>query len=154
MGDTAKSAIDLLQSVVTALLSWIVLAAISIIISGKLITYRLPIGLKDESSFHIPLIIFKMKAKGEEVTSGFICFILCLSACIFIGGKPAYDIFKLRSGVDIGQWNSLCVMASFLSLTISLIILVSVPLFKGAPVISLVERDDTIKLLEGGKSND
>ena len=142
------------QSIIAALLSWLVLAGISIIISGKLISLRLPIGIRDDSNFHIPLVIFTIRAKGEEVTSGFLSFILSLISCIFLGGRGAYNLFKDQAGVDIGQWNSLCVMASFLSLLVATLICIVVPFLRGAPLISERDRSETLGILEGQPPND
>lgn len=155
MEDVAgKVSLDFVQSVITVLLSWLVLAGISIIISGKLISLRLPIGIRDDSNFHIPLVIFTIRAKGEEVISGFLSFILSLILCIFLGGKGAYDLFKDQAGVDIGQWNSLCVMASFLSLFVATLICILVPFMRGAPLISEQDRSETLRILEGQAPND
>ena len=148
MGQSDTPSLDVVQSVLTALLSWVVLAAISIIISGKLITARLPIGIQDNAVFKIPLVIFDITAKGEEVSTGFTSFILSLFVCIIFGGSSAYNLFKIQAGVDIGQWNSLCVIASFLSLFVSTIICIVVPFFKNSPVISEKDRAETLRILE------
>lgn len=153
-GTVDTISLDFVQSVIAALLSWLVLAGISIIISGKLISLRLPIGIRDDSNFHIPLVIFTIRAKGEEVTSGFLSFILSLVSCIFLGGKGAYSLFKDQAGVDIGQWNSLCVMASFLSLFVATLICIFVPFMRGAPLISKKDRSETLRILEGEPPND
>lgn len=148
MGESAKPYIDFFQSVLAALLSWIFLAAISIIISGKLISKRLPIGIRDDSIFVINLKVFQIGAKGEEVSTGFIAFILSLSFCIIFGGADAYESFRAKSGVDIGHWNSLCVIASFLSLLLATTICILAPFLKGAPVINAEDRRETLDRLE------
>lgn len=148
MDDAAKSALETVQSIVTVLLSWLLLAAISIIISGKLISLRLPMGLSEEAKFEIPLIIFQLKARGEEVITGFLAFIISLALCISFGGNAAYLMFKAQSGVDIGQWNSLCVIASFVSLIVATAICIIVPFLKGSPVVNQSDREDTIRILE------
>ena len=153
MEETAK-AVELVQPILTALLTWVFLAAISIIISGKLISQRLPIGIQDEATFVIPLLIFKIRARGEEVTTGFVAFILSLIVRIFLGGASAYTLFKEQAGVDIGQWNSLCVIASFLSLLVATVICIVVPFFKGTPLINQQDRNETLRILEGRKVDD
>lgn len=139
---------EFVEAAVTAILSWIILAAIAIIISGKLISKRVPIGIFDEAKFEIPLLIFHIEARGEEVTTGFVSFILSLFLCIFLGGNQAYLLFKEQAGVDIGQWNSLCVIASFLSLLVATIICIVAPFVKGSPVIQQKDRAEVIRLLE------
>lgn len=151
--DTSTVTLEFVQSVVTALLSWVFLAAISIIISGKLISVRLTIGIQDDANFSIPLVIFSIKAKGEEVTTGFVAFILSLAVCILFGGKEAYEMFRDHAGVDIGQWNSLCVIASFLSLLMSTLICGLVSIFRSPPLISERDRTETLRMLEGQKHN-
>jgi hypothetical protein len=148
MGEQAKSYFELLQSALALLFSWCFLAAISIIISGKLISKRLPIGISDNAIFGINLKIFQIDARGEEVTTGFIAFLLSFAFCVAVGGADAYQFFRERSGVDIGQWNSLCAIASLLSLLLATSICILAPFLKGAPVISAGDRRETLDRLK------
>lgn len=145
---SADSAISLVQDVLAALLSWIVLAAISIIVSGKLIAKRFPLGFDDEADFRIPLVIFRLRARGDEVSLGLIVFILTLALAVTVGGKEAYEFFRRQSGIDVGQWNSLCVIASFLSVFIALLIYMMAPLLRGQPVIKGADRAEAMQRLE------
>src|SRR4051794_17170374 len=109
MREGAAANLGLLQDVITFLLSWLALAAIAIIVSGKLIAKRMPLGLNDDALFRMPLIFFDLRARNDEVSLGLISFILSLAVCIGLGGKSAYLFFRENAGIDVGQWNSLCV---------------------------------------------
>ena len=57
---------EFVEAAVTAILSWIILAAIAIIISGKLISKRVPIGIFDEANGYIQdLLANPYDAKGK-----------------------------------------------------------------------------------------
>lgn len=149
MQDKVDVAVGAVQAVLTALLSWIVLSAISIIISGKLIAKRLPIGLGDDAFFKVPLIIFRIEARGDEVTAGFISFLLSLGCCSVIGGKALEAYIESNVGLSIGVWSSLCSVASIVSLSMATMILVIAPLFRGNPIVSEKDRDETNDRLKG-----
>ena len=144
-GGEAEAAINLVRDVLAFLLSWVVLAAIAIIVSGKLVAKRFPLGFDDDADFRIPLIIFHLRARGDEVSLGLILFILTLAFSIVAGGPAAYEFFKRQSGIDVGQWNSLCVIASFTSVMIALLIYMVAPLFRGQPIVDEAEREETLR---------
>jgi hypothetical protein len=148
MNTVAASETSSIQSVLTVLFSWAVLTALSIILSGKLLAKRIPAGFNDTALFNIPLGIFRLEAKGDEVSLGIIMFIFSFTGCIILGGKTAYEIFKDRAGIDIGQWNSLVVISSFLAVIVSTILCVILSRVTGQPVIDSEERKGVLNRLE------
>jgi hypothetical protein len=137
-----------IQSILTTLFSWAVLAALSVIISGKLLAKRIPAGFNDAALFNIPLGIFRLEAKGDEVSLGIIMFIFSFTGCIIFGGKAAYELFREQAGIDIGQWNSLVVISSFLAVIVSTALCLILSRFAGQPVVDRQERKDVLEKLE------
>jgi hypothetical protein len=144
MPASQQHGLQLIGEALLFLFSWIVLAAIAIIISGKLIAKRVPLGFVEGDRFRINLVIFDMKARGDEVSLGFIVFIMSLSLCIVFGGKGAYLFFKAQSGIDIGQWSSLCAISSFLSIFCAVLIWTAALFVKGAPVVDQGARQEML----------
>jgi hypothetical protein len=102
------------QGLLAVLFSWIVLLGISVIISGKLVAQHIVLNFSDEDVFSINLIFFKVRARGDEVSLGFILFLLCFGIVLVFGGQGAYLYFKTQAGIDIGHWNSMCAISSLL----------------------------------------
>ncbi len=149
MGESIKSVAAAVQGLIVVILSWMVLVALAIIISGKLVVKRFPFGLKDDALFSIPLHYFKIKATGDEVSVGFLLFILSLGLAVIFGGVPAYQFFRQQAGIDIGQWNSLCVIACFFSLLFATFVFLLVPVFKSEPLVSDKDRKEVNDRLRG-----
>jgi hypothetical protein len=129
--------------------SWAVLATASIIISGLLLARRFPLTFVQEGKLIIPLWVFELKAQRDQVILGVMAFILALTCVVCLGGPSAYQFFRIQAGIDIGQWNSLCVIASSLTMICSLITFIVTPLLSGAsPVITDMERASIISRIQ------
>lgn len=144
MGSQAGQIVEVLRDGLVFILSWIVLTAIAIIISGKLLAKRMPLGFLDEDIFDINIGLLKLKSRGDEVSLGFIAFIFHLCCFIMFGGKSTYIFFKLQSGIDVGQWNSLCIMSSFASILLAFIFYAVSGWIKGVPIIEPANRSQML----------
>lgn len=144
MGIQASQMIDVIRDGLVFVLSWIVLTAIAIIISGKLLAKRMPLGFFNDDVFDINLGLLKLKSRGDEVSLGFIVFIFHLCVFIIFGGKPIYTFFKTQAGIDIGQWNSLCIVSSFASILLAFIFYAISGWLKGVPILEPVNRTQMV----------
>src|SRR6202035_1154143 len=88
-----QKAIDAAQSLITFIFSWVVLLGISVIIAGKLTAKYMALDIGGDDLFSINLIAFRIKAKGDEVSLGFVIFVLSLVFVILTGGRSSYEIF-------------------------------------------------------------
>lgn len=149
---TDDFSIEQIIEVVEAVFSWVILMPIAVIISGKLVAETTIRSSKEEDFFTINLMFFRIRAKGDEVMWGFAVFILVMGLTVGFGGPAAYDFFKLNTGLDIGHWNSLCVIAAFFSVIISLALWLAVPFLRSSPVISAQDRNAQIKKLASQSS--
>ncbi|MBP2161782.1 MULTISPECIES: hypothetical protein [Asticcacaulis] len=147
----AKELISGAMEILYFIFSWIVLLTISVIISGKFAAKAFPVGFIGDDKIAINIVILKMKATGDEVALGFSIFILCLAASVIFGGGAAYEYFKIHSGIDVGQWNSLCVISSAACLTISIFAYLISKLLVPPRVISGTERQEMIEKLKNDK---
>jgi hypothetical protein len=146
--------VEKITSLIATVFSTIVLTAVGVIISGKLMANRIPINLSDDDHFMINLYILKLRSTDDQVIWGFTMFIFGIGAVIIFGGHDAYEYFKLNSGVDLGQWKSLCAIASFLSIFVSSLIWAIAPFLKGTPILNIKERDTQLaKILCDGQSD-
>ncbi|HEX8901200.1 hypothetical protein [Vitreimonas sp.] len=137
------------ERLLAGLFSWVVLASVSIIISGKLVAARIKLGLKRNNDlFSIPTPFFQLHAKNEEVTLGLLFFVFSLGLVVSFGGRSAYEFFRQNAGLDIGQWNSLCAIASFLSVVTASACWVLGAFVRSAPIIRNQERDEQIANLK------
>lgn len=148
--DKAADMIAAAQRAFVAVFSWIFLIAASVIISGKLLAQRIPLNAGEGDLFSINLIVFRLRAKGSEVSLGFLIFILLLGSVAVVGGGDAYRYFEVRTGLSIGQWNSLCAIAAFFSVILSLVVWSVGFAFRSPPLISPAERSDQIEALKRG----
>jgi hypothetical protein len=144
----SEPSIHLVQEALAVFFSWFILAAVAIIISGKLLAKRFSMGFVQEDKFRIPLLIFDIRARGDEVSLGLLAFLGSFAVWLIFGGKNAYEFFRDHAGIDIGQWNSLCVMASFSALFLCLIMFIVAPLVGSQPVVSEEIRAEVISKLE------
>lgn len=136
--------LDLLQAIFSA----IVLTAIAVIISGKLVATTTTRSNKVDDYFTINLIFFRIRATGDEVTWGFVVFIFAMGLTVVFGGQAAYNFFKLNTGLDIGHWGSLCAIAAFFSVVASVLLWLAVPLLRSSPLISSTDRNSQIEMLQ------
>lgn len=133
-----------ITSVVGTVFSTAALTAIAVLFSGKLIARRIRINLPETDVFSLNLGILRIRAQGDEVACGFLMFILAVAATAAVGGEPAYLFFKSRSGIDLGQWSSLCAIAGLVSVIVSIAVWAIAPLFRVRPLLSGEERSAQI----------
>jgi hypothetical protein len=152
-----NKAIEITSSILTAIFSWIVILGISVIVAGKLMCRMAARSISSDDRFVINFFVFRISAKGDEVLFGFLIFLLVLLAVIFFGGRSAYEMFRDHSGIDIGQWNSICVLASLLSVMIASLIFLLNSIDGppgGAPIITEEERKEQIAKLNKKSPNE
>jgi hypothetical protein len=117
--------------------------------TGKLTAKHWTIGATSDDIFSINLYVFKIRASGDEVSFGFVIFVLSLAGVIWFGGEDLYLLFKARSGLNIGHWNSMCVVASFISVLVAVLIyLYFLWSTRGPPIIPPTHRAEQIEQLE------
>lgn len=146
---STDQAIAQVQRAILGVFSWILLMAVGVIISGKLLALRIPLRLKSDDLFSINLLLFKLRASGDEVSLGLATFILTLGPVVVLGGSAAYGFFREHTGLEIGQWNSLCAISSFFSIVVATAVWILASLIRGQPLISAEERAEQIKKLGG-----
>jgi hypothetical protein len=115
--------IEKITNIFKTIFSWAVLMPIAVIISGKLLAQPLKISIDTDQYFAIPIPkILYLRANGGEVILGFAGFIITLVLTAIIGGQSAYIMFRDRFGIDPGQFNSLCIFSSFMTVIWSVLI--------------------------------
>jgi len=115
---------DQLSQAIPFLFSWILVMPIAVIFSGKLLASRLRLPLEGNVDFidiRIPLL-FRARATRAEAVFGFGMYFLWFTIAGFAGGKSLYAAFKEGFGIDPGQWNSLCITGSLISVVCSFLI--------------------------------
>lgn len=117
--ENPSSTMDIVLSVLKFIFSWIVLMAIGVIMTGKLITQRLKLTAGREMIFRIPLVFFSIEASGPEVVLGFTFYLICVLLLGTAFGQHLNPWVKDHFGVDAGQLNALGFMSSLLSVAIS-----------------------------------
>ena len=128
--------------------SWVILMPVSVIIAGKLLARVLRVGGQSEEFFGVNIPkLFRLHARNDEVVLGFTLFIITLLVTALSAGRAIYHLFVRDFGIDPGQFNSICVLSSFLDVALSGIVFVV--LDKGSGVRSkaksaAVERDNLI----------
>lgn len=115
-GALIEIGIDQLLIVLKTIFSWIVLMPIAVIISGIFLSKPFKLQVDSEQKFRIPIPrIFHLQATGGEVILGFAGFIITLLPVSLIGGQSVYAFFRVQFGIDPGQFNSLCILSSFIT---------------------------------------
>lgn len=115
--------IDYLESVFKFIFSWVLLMPIAVIVSGKIVGTLLKMPRQHKQFFRIPIPrVLNLEARGDEVVFGFVAFFLNFLAIAMPAGKPAYRMFVDRFGPDPGQFNALCILASFTAVATSLLL--------------------------------
>src|SRR5437016_6208137 len=93
--------------------SWIVLLAIGVIVSGKLLAQKLKIDTGPGQLFRIPIKgIFTIEATNGEVVLGVSFYLICL---LFLGwafGASLQQWVRVHFGIDPGQFNALGFVSS------------------------------------------
>lgn len=120
--DQSTQYIEFVQEFVLAVFSWVILLAVGVIISGKLAARIVRLDFRDEDHFTINLRILRIRAAGDEVSLGLAMYVLSFGTCAIFGGSHIYEFFKNRTGLDIGQWNSLSASASFFCIVITVLL--------------------------------
>jgi hypothetical protein len=116
LGYQSEPDIDQLTKILRAIFSWGVLMPIAVIVSGIFLSKPFRLQVESQQQFRIPIPkIFHLEATGGEVILGFAGFILTLVPLGLIGGQSIYNFFKVQFGIDPGQFNSLCVLSSFIT---------------------------------------
>jgi hypothetical protein len=146
--DSVTTALDVSKEVLGFVFSWIVLLGIGVIVSGKLAGQHFILGFSDEDSFSINVVAFRIRARGDEVSLGFLFFFLCLGLVVIFGGADAYTYFKSHAGIDIGHWNSICVISSFLSIVVAVVLWIMRAMFGYQPIVNGKERIKQIEQLK------
>ncbi len=133
----------LLGQVLLFIFSAPALGAIAVIISGNFLSKRLNLPVASNQLFKIPVLgILTVQATGGEVILGFASFIVTLLCVGGLAGPPAYVLFRTNFGTDPGQFNSLCILSSFgtVSWTFLLFLLGEVARIQPDPVAKEHER--------------
>jgi hypothetical protein len=123
----AEPGLSLGQNTIGAVLefvfSWMVLLAIGVIVTGKLLTQRFRPDVGAGQLFRIPLKgLFTIEATGPEVILGFTWYLICLLSLGTVVGRDVQTWVKAHFGIDPGQFNALGFMSSLLSVTTSFIV--------------------------------
>jgi hypothetical protein len=140
---------SLVTTALATIFSWAVLATASIIISGSLLAARFPLAFVKQGKLLIPLGVLSLRADKDQVYLGLMSFIFSLSFTVIFGGATAYKYFVNQAGIDVGQWNTLCIIASAFCLVFSLMIYIAIPLFdRSSPILSSSQRTKMLERLE------
>ena len=118
---------------------------ISVIISGKLLSKPLYFSVKSKQIFKIPLKILVIEANDGEVILGFTGFIITLFLVAIFGGKSVYTMVKVNFGIDPGQFNSLCMFSSFITVIWSTLLFLLYIFFLSSKFSSFVVDEDNYK---------
>lgn len=137
--------LDQLLDILKTIFSWAVLMPIAVIISGILLAKPFKLQVETEQRFRIPIPrIFHLEATNGEVILGFAGFIITLVIIALVGGQAAYAFFRNQFGIDPGQFNSLCVLSSFVTVIWSVIIWLLTQVRSNAPDPVERKRDSQI----------
>lgn len=155
----ASSQIDYATAVLSFIFSWVVLMPIAVIVSGKLLSKRVQLRVKSEQLFSINLLyILRIRAQDDEVILGFTGFIVILLLVGLVAGPQSYTVVKSNFGIDPGQFNSVCLMSSFLTVACTLMLYICAPVivYDGEPENGPTqeEYDRTIEQVASKKSGE
>lgn len=119
-----------LESSLRFLFSWMALMPIAVIVSGKITSATLKLPRQSRQLFRITIPkVFNLEARGDEVVFGFATFFVNFLVIAALAGKPAYQMFTDRFGLDPGQFNALCILSSFTSVTASILLVSATRIF-------------------------
>ncbi|WP_318473000.1 hypothetical protein [Photobacterium leiognathi] len=104
-----------IESALESVFSWLFLASISIITSGWFLAHPISQTIATEQKFVINLLVLKIQATGSQVILGFSGFIITTLLSGVIAGEWIYELVKTSFGIDPGQFKSICMFSSFLT---------------------------------------
>lgn len=140
MPDNYKSLnLDWIEVIIRFVFSWIILMPISVIITGKLLAKPIKFSVTSKQVFQIPLRILIIQATGGEVVLGFTGFIITLFILGVADGPDAYALVKTNFGIDPGQFNSLCMLSSFITVAWSFALFLLHSVFSGTGASSFIK---------------
>jgi hypothetical protein len=129
--DASTKTLDYLSSSFQFIFSFLVVPALAVIVSGILLATRLNLSTRFRLNrgatdvFGIPIPgLFSFQAVGDEVTWGFAVYFLNFAIISGFAGHAAYLFFLSHFGIDIGPWDSLCILSSLSSVVISVLIFI------------------------------
>jgi len=136
---------ETLTEAVKFVFSWVILLAIGVIVSGKLLSQRLKLRTETGQLFRIPIKgVLTVQATGAEVVLGFTFYLLAVLLLGSTYGSSLQPWVKSHYGIDPGQFNAVGFMSSLLSVAVSFVVY----LFSIIPVTvfgrSAVMRHDSI----------
>ncbi|MEZ9762344.1 hypothetical protein AB4278_05465 [Vibrio splendidus] len=103
------------MSVLENVFSWLLLASISIIVSGWLLAHPISQTVSTDQKFVIHLLVLKIQATGSQVILGFGGFIITTLLSGLVAGEWVYNLVKVNFGIDPGQFKSICMFSSFVT---------------------------------------
>ncbi|WP_394167499.1 hypothetical protein [Photobacterium piscicola] len=107
--------ITIVESALESVFSWIFLASISIITSGWFLAHPISQTIATDQKFVINLLVLKIQATGSQVILGFGGFIITTLLSGAVAGEWIYELVKISFGIDPGQFKSICMFSSFLT---------------------------------------
>jgi len=113
--------ITVIESALESVFSWLFLASISVITSGWFLAHPISQTMATNQKFVINLIVLKIQATGSQVILGFGGFIITTLLSGVVAGEWIYEIVKVSFGIDPGQFKSICMFSSFLTVAWSFI---------------------------------
>jgi hypothetical protein len=100
--------------------SWIILLAIGVIVSGKLLAQKFKFEAGTGQLFRIPIKgILTIEATGAEVVLGFTFYLICVLLLGITFGAGLQPWVKVHFGIDPGQFNALGFLSSLAAVAIS-----------------------------------
>jgi len=122
---------DAVTQVIRFIFSWVILLAIGVIVSGKLLSQRLKLRAGSGQLFRIPIKgVFRIEATGAEVVLGFTFYLLSVLVLGATWGANLQPWVKSHYGIDPGQFDAIGFMSSLMSVAVSFIVY----LFSAIPV--------------------
>jgi hypothetical protein len=110
-----------LTTIFKFLLSWVALAPISIIMSGKLLGQLIKLTGQRQQWFQLSIPgVVKLRAVGAEAVLGFVLYICdLLLVGLAVGAQRIDQIFSRNFGSQLGPANALIVFCALLSVAVS-----------------------------------
>jgi hypothetical protein len=120
---TDASNVARLEDVLKFFFSGLLLAAVAIILGGQWLAQCLNLSKRSDAFFRVPLPgIFRVEARGNEVGIGLTAFVAVFLLIALPAGEQAYSVVRTRIGIDLGQFDSLCVLSAFVTLVTSFVV--------------------------------
>jgi hypothetical protein len=114
---------DALSHAISFIFSWIILLAIGVIVSGKLLSQRLKLKTGAGQVFRIPVKgVLIIEANGAEVVLGFTFYLLSVFALGATSGVGLQSWVRVHYGIDPGQFNALGFISSLVSVAVSFVV--------------------------------